>query len=133
MDKKTTTNKFINWAIYIFSYTIILYFTDFLFDSLYSESLLYDFFASIIIYILEKTIKPIIFKITIPITAITFGLFYPFINLFLLKIADFILLSKFDIYSVFWGFFIALIISIMSFILDNMIIKPMIRRGMKNE
>ena len=79
--------------------------------------------------ILEKTIKPILFKATIPITAITFGLFYPFINLILLKIADFILGSKFDVYGIFWGFFVAIMISLMNLFLNKIIIEPIIDRS----
>ena len=34
-----------------------------------------------LLFILNKTIKPLLFYLTIPITGITLGLFYPFINL----------------------------------------------------
>ena len=38
---------------------------------------------SLVIFIMNKTVKPIIFSLTLPITALTLGIFYPFINLFI--------------------------------------------------
>lgn len=126
-------NKVLDWMLYIFGYTFVLYLADLLFDSLYSENIFYDLLAAIIISILNKTIKPLIFRLTIPITAITLGLFYPFINLFILKIVDFILGNNFDIYGIFHGILIAIMISIMNILVEGLIIKPIIRRGNKNE
>lgn len=126
-------NKVLDLMLYIFGYTFVLYLADLLFDSLYSENIFYDLLAAIIISILNKTIKPLIFRLTIPITAITLGLFYPFINLFILKIVDFILGSNFDIYGIFHGILIAVMISIMNILVEGLIIKPIIRRGNKNE
>lgn len=122
-------NKVLDWMLYIFGYTFVLYLADLLFDSLYSENIFYDLLAAIIISILNKTIKPLIFRLTIPITAITLGLFYPFINLFILKIVDFILGDNFDIYGIFHGILIAIMISIMNILVEGLIIKPIIRRG----
>lgn len=126
-------NKVLDWMLYIFGYTFVLYLADLLFDSLYSENIFYDLLAAIIISVLNKTIKPLIFRLTIPITAITLGLFYPFINLFILKIVDFILGDNFDIYGIFHGILIAVMISIMNILVEGLIIKPIIKRGNKNE
>lgn len=126
-------NKVLDWMLYIFGYTFVLYLADLLFDSLYSENIFYDLLAAIIISVLNKTIKPLIFRLTIPITAITLGLFYPFINLFILKIVDFILGDNFDIYGIFHGILIAIMISIMNILVEGLIIKPIIKRGNKNE
>ena len=63
MDNKKI-NSFIDWLIYIISYTIILIVVSILFESVYIDNSyfgLWTFLASIIIYILNKTIKPIIF------------------------------------------------------------------------
>lgn len=126
-------NKVLDWMLYIFGYTFVLYLADLLFNSLYSENIFYDLLAAIIISILNKTIKPLIFRLTIPITAITLGLFYPFINLFILKIVDFILGDNFNIFGIFYGILIAIMISIMNILVEGLIIKPIIRRGNKNE
>lgn len=126
-------NKILDWILYIVGYTFVLYITDLLFNSLYVDNIIYDFIAAIIINILNKTIKPIIFKITIPITALSLGLFYPFINLFILKLTDWILGNNFDVYGIFWGLFVATMISGMNMIVEGFIINPIIRRAKKNE
>ena len=126
-------NKVLDWLLYLFGYTFVIFLADILFDTLYVENIFYDLLAAIIINILNKTIKPIIFRLTIPITALTLGLFYPFINLFILKMVDYILDSHFNIYGIFWGLIVAIMISIMNLFVEEAIIKPIIRRSSKNE
>lgn len=132
-ENEVKINKVLDWLLYIFGYTLVLFIADLLFDTLYSENIIYDFIAAIIISILNKTIKPFIFRLTIPITAITLGLFYPFINLFILKIVDFILGNHFNIYGILWGIILAIMISLMNLLVEDIIIKPIIIRGNKNE
>ena len=81
------------------------------------------------IYILNQTIKPILFYITLPITAITFGLFYPLLNVFVLDITSFILGEHFNIHGKILPFLIAIIISILNMFMEGMIIKPLIHKG----
>ncbi len=121
-------NKFIDWILYMIGYTIVLVLIDKIFNSFDIDNILYGFLAVLIIYLLNKTIKPIIFKLTIPITGLTFGLFYPFINLFILKIVDFILGNHFHIHGIISGVLIAVMISVMNFFMEELIIKPIIRR-----
>ena len=84
-NKETLINKFLEWVIYILGYSLILISVSVLFkntiqiDNSYFG--LWPIMSSVVIYILNKTIKPIIFRFTIPITALTLGIFYPFINL----------------------------------------------------
>ena len=86
MTNSTVFKQILSFLLNVIGYTFVLYITDYLFNSLYVEQLFYDFVAALIICILNKTVKPFVFKITIPITGLTFGLFYPFINYFILKI-----------------------------------------------
>lgn len=127
-EKILRFSKILEWILYVVSYTFVLLVVDLLFNSFDLDNIWYGFLAVLIISILNKTVKPIIFKLTIPITGLTFGLFYPFINLFILKIVDFILGNHFKINGILSGVLIAVIISIMNFILEEVIIKPIIRR-----
>lgn len=127
-EKSFKFSKMLDWILYVASYTFVLLIVDLLFDSFNLDNIWYSFLAVLIISILNKTIKPIIFKLTIPITGLTFGLFYPFINLFILKIVDFILGNHFKINGILIGVLIAVLISIMNFIIEEIIIKPIIRR-----
>lgn len=127
-EKFLKFNKLLDWILYVISYTFVLLVVDLLFNSFDIDNIWYGLLAVLIISILNKTIKPIIFKLTIPITGLTFGLFYPFINLFILKIVDFILGDHFKINGILSGVLIAILISVMNFIIEEIIIKPIIRR-----
>ena len=86
--------KFLDWIIRMIGYALILILTSMIFDdTLYIDSEyfgLWSLIAAIIIYLLNKTIKPLLVWLTIPITGLTLGLFYPFINLIILKIVNII-------------------------------------------
>ena len=92
--------ELIEWLIYAAGYTLVL-----------------------ILSVLNKTLKPILVTITMPLTGITFGLFYPFINVFLLKIVDWLLGSHFELHNIFILFFIAILISIMNYIVTKIVEK----------
>jgi len=94
---------------------------------------LYAILASAIIYIFNKTIKPILFKLTIPITGITMGLFYPCINILILKLTDLILGNHFNTHGIFSLFLTAILISVIYIMMDELIIKSILKRSVKNE
>ena len=131
--KKLVNNSIFEWLLYMFGYAIVLITVSYLFKKTFyidpSHYGLYAFIAAIIIYILNQTIKPILFYITLPITALTFGLFYPIINTFILYLASYILGSHFQIHGLILPFIIAIIISILNLFMEGMIIKPIIHKG----
>ena len=132
---KERLNRSIEWLLYFISYSLVFIIVGSLFISFYIDSaqpLLYSILATFILYILNKTVKPILVSLTIPITGITLGLFYPFINLFVLKLVDWILGSHFDLKDFWVALVIYILISIMNFIMEDIVIKPLIRR-FKNE
>lgn len=85
--------------------------------------------AATIIYLLNKTIKPIITWLTLPLTAITLGLFYPFINVIIIKLVSLILGTHFVTKGIFILAFISIFISILNIIMNHYLVKPLIRRG----
>lgn len=119
--------------IYIMGYALILLIMSMIFrktiaiDNSYLG--LWGIIISTVIYVLNKTIKPIIFKLTLPITALTLGIFYPFINLFILKLVDFIFGNHLTIKGILLPLFIAILISIMNFLMDEIVIKPILKKG----
>lgn len=130
--KKMRINWFLDWLLNMLFYTLILGIMSTLFKntiqidtSMYG---LWGFIASVIIYILNKTIKPIITWITLPITGLTLGLFYPFINVIILKLADVILGSHFETGNVFMTCLIAILIGIFTMLMDSIIIHPLLER-----
>ena len=131
-NKRLINNKFFEWLLYMIGYAIVLITISLLFDSLYINNKYFGLFAllaAIIIYILNQTIKPILFYITLPITAITMGLFYPIINVIILYITSFILGDNFQIHGLIISFVIAVLISVLNIFMEGLIIKPIIKRG----
>ena len=61
--------------------------------------------------------------LTIPITGLTMGLFYPFINLIILKIVSLILAGHFEIYGIWFALIASVLISVMNIIVDDIIDK----------
>ena len=124
-DKNVTRiNKVIEWLIYMIGYTLVLILVSSMFKSVYIDKdhfLIYAILIELVLYVLNKTLKPILFTITIPITGITLGLFYPFINLFILKLADWIFGSHFQLENIYIAFFVAILISIMNLIVEGLI------------
>lgn len=130
--KEVRLNRFIDWIIYMLGYAIVLIIVSAFFkntinvDSSYSG--LWFLIASIIIYMLNKTIKPLLVWLTLPLTGLTMGLFYPFINVFILYITDFLLGNRFEINGIFMAFILAIFISIINIIMQKCVIEPLIRR-----
>lgn len=126
-------NKFFEWLLYMLGYAIVLITVSCLFNkSLYINNEyfgVYALIAAIIIYILNQTIKPILIYITLPITALTYGLFYPIVNVIILYITSFILGDNFRIHGIIISFVIAIIISLLNLLMEGMIIKPIINKG----
>ena len=124
-------NKIIESLIYIISYALVLNIVSLIFkNTIQIDNSLFGFWsllASLIILILNKTIKPIIVRFTIPITALTLGIFYPFINLVILKIVDFLLGKHLTINGIFIAYLAAVLISALNIIIDKEIIKPIIK------
>lgn len=124
-------NLFIEWLIYMTCYAIVLLLASNLFRSLYVENFLYGFLAAIIIYVLNKTIKPFLVTISLPIIGMTLGLFYFVINVIILLIVDLILGKHFYMTGVLSPVIVSIFISVSNLLLDNLIIKPIIERCKK--
>lgn len=128
--------KLLEWVLYMIGYALVFLIVANCFKSIYINMDYYGFFgllAVVIIYALNKTVKPILFFLTLPITGITLGLFYPFINVFILKLTDWILGKNFQMENIWIAFFVAILISVMNVLMEGLIIKPILRRFKKYE
>ena len=118
-------NKFLDWLIYIIAYTLTFFLVDILFNAFEVDNPVYYFVASLIMYVLNLAIRPIVFRLTLPLIGYTYGLFYFVIDFLMLLIIDFILQRHFDIYGIFWGLFIAFVISVMHVLIEEIVLKPL--------
>jgi len=119
----------IGYAIVLITVSVL--FTSFEINNEYFG--LYALLASIIIYILNQTIKPVLTFITLPITVLSMGLFYPIVNVLILYITSFILgKGNFQITGFIAPFFIAIVISFLNIIMEGLILKPITKGRKKN-
>lgn len=134
-NKNIQINKFLEWIIYMIGYTVAFLLVSKLFGTFQinkEHTYIYSFVAVLLIYLLNKTVKPILFKLTLPITGVTLGLFYFVINSVILKLVDLIMGARLDFTNIWKLFFIAILLSITNLLIENIIIKPIIRRFKKN-
>ena len=138
MNKKSKGNKFVKriwawfeWLLYMLAYTLVFICVAYMFDSfVVDEALfyLYSFIAVILIYILNKTVKPLLFKLTLPITGLTLGLFYFVNNMIILKLVEFIMNNRIEFTSLPILFFISIILSVFNLLMESVIVKPFIKK-----
>ncbi len=129
--EKIRLNRFLEWLLYFASYSIVFFLVSKVFKSFYinpAHPVLFSILASFIIYILNQTVKPLLVRLTIPVTALTLGLFYPFINLFILKLTDWILGKYFNLLDFWVALAISILISLANVLIEEFVIKPIIRK-----
>ena len=129
--EKIRLNRFLEWLLYFASYSIVFFLISKVFKSFYidpTHPVLFSILASFIIYILNQTVKPVLVRLTIPVTALTLGLFYPFINLFILKLTDWILGKYFNLLDFWVALVISILISVANVLIEEFVIKPIIRK-----
>ncbi len=112
----------------IFCYALILMMASTIFNNIYVENVWYAIIASLVISLLNLTIKPFLIYITLPFTLVTLGIFYPVVNIIVLKLASLFMSTHFIVKGWFTPFFIAIFISIMKIIFEVVIINPIIER-----
>ncbi len=124
--------KFIECLLHIGCYALVLVIASKLFPHhiiLNEENYgIWAILVSTIIFVLNKTIKPVLTWLTLPLTALTLGLFYPFINVLILKLVSLIFGEYFEVKGIILLALISIFISIMNIIMDRLFIKPLLRK-----
>ncbi len=127
-------NLFLEFLLYSVLYTGAFLAVESIFDSFELDKdypVLFAFLAIVVIYVLEKVLKPILVTVFTPITGLTFGLFYFVINAFILKLTDWILLGALDFKDIWVLLLISVILSLLNLLIEKFIIEPIIRRANK--
>ena len=120
-------NSVLEWLIYMFGYAIVLLLTSNLFRALYVDGFWYGFLAAILIFVFNKTIKPLLVTLTLPLIGLSLGLFYFVINVVILLLVSLILGSHFDLNGFLSPFIVSIFVSIMNILMESLIIKPLIK------
>lgn len=122
--KRESKNVIIELILNLVCNTLVLMLASSLFESFEITSIGYAFLGAIIISLLNMTIKPLLVYLSLPMIFVTFGLFYPFTNVFILKITSLILGDNFIVAGWIIPFFVALFISFMNMLFYRIIILP---------
>lgn len=99
-----------------------------IFKGFYIENFMYAILTALLISVLNAVVRPFLIMLTLPLTILSFGLFYPVVNLIILKLASALMGDSFIIKGWFLPFFIAIFISIVTETLNTIIIKPIRER-----
>lgn len=126
-NKDSKIRSIIEWIVRMILYAAMLVLISLIFPkTVYIDNAMFGawaLFTAVLISILNQTIKPIIVWLTLPITGVTLGLFYPFINLIILKLVSIITLGHFEIHGIFFAVLVSLIISGLNILIDKIVIK----------
>lgn len=69
---------------------------------------------------LNAVLKPLLFLLTLPVTVLTMGFFYFFLNAVIIIVADYID-DSFKVQSLWWAFLFSVIVSIISSIIESVL------------
>ena len=124
-------NKYLDWFIHMLGYAIVLITVSLIFQkTVYIDNSYYGLWGVVtvlILSILNRIVKPTLLFFALPLTALTLGLTYPLVNMFILKLTDWILMSHFDIKGFVMLLVVSVVITIMNAIMDNFIIDYLLK------
>ena len=114
--------EFVTFVLEILTGALSLMLASYLFKSFYVENFWYACLASVIISVISVYLKPLLEFIALPINILTMGLTTHLINVVILKITHLILGSKFVVNGWIIPIFIAIFISVVNVLLNNLIV-----------
>lgn len=97
---------------------IAIFATGFLLSGVHVQDFKVALIAALVLGIVNATIKPILFLLTLPITILTLGLFTLILNAFLIILTS-QLVPGFKVDSFLWAFLFSLVNSVISSILEK--------------
>jgi putative membrane protein len=100
--------------------TLSLWVADYLFDGIRFETLQTLFIAGLVLGIVNTFVKPVLVLLTLPLSIVTLGLFVLVINALMLLLVAW-LVPGFVVDGFWNGFFIALFVSVFSFLVNSLI------------
>lgn len=121
--KYNKKSDFIQFVVGLIVYAVVLMIAESLFKGIEIKSFLYALIAAFILDLLNYTVKPVLIYWTLPLSILSFGIAYPIVNMIILKLCDILMGSAFNIHGFVATFFIAIFISFMRILLDNIITK----------
>ncbi len=112
--------KSVGFLLSIIFNIVALFIADYFIDALKIDSLVALIFSALLLTLFNRFLKPLLIFIALPLTILTLGLFYPVINVVILKLVDFFL-DSFSISGFFWAILVSFIIAVVNWILNGII------------
>lgn len=126
-ENKDPKWNFIEWGLTLLIDALVIMLSASIFKGFYVESFGYAILTALVIMILDIFVKPFLKLLALPITVVSLGILYPFVNVIILKLASLIMNSHFNVDGWIVPFFIAIFISFMTVLLDSLITKQIVR------
>lgn len=123
--KVTPPNKKNDLIVFILELlvsSITLMLASHIFKGFYVENIIYAMITSLVISLLNVFIKPLLIYLTLPVTIMSLGVLYPIVDTIILKLASLIMGSSFQVEGLILPFFIAIFISIVTKLLERIIV-----------
>lgn len=117
----TTKDKILDIISNILVNMIVIIMATKIFKNISVDGVFYTFITSILLMIFNKSIKPLLNIIMLPLNIYTLGITYPFVNIIILKLISLLLGKHFILTGWFSAIFISIFISIMTLIIDGLI------------
>ncbi|HET7580446.1 MAG TPA: phage holin family protein [Bacillales bacterium] len=116
------------WLIHIVVNSIVLIVVAGYIESFHLAGVWAAVGASVLLALINTFIKPILVLLTLPVTAVTLGLFLIVINAVILMLTAGLMGEAFDIDSFGIALLAAVIISILNMLIEQMIVKPLLEK-----
>src|SRR5574344_1125045 len=94
-EKKEPKWAVIEWTLTLLIDALVLMMATKIFNGFSITSYWYAILAALIIMILNVTVKPLLKLLTLPVTILTLGIFYPFLDVIILKLTGLIMGKNF--------------------------------------
>lgn len=112
----------INYLVQVIVTTFVLSLANVIFEGIYIENIWYAIIASVLLIFFNATIKPFLKFLMLPLNILTLGIFTPLTDVIILKLVGVFLGVHFMVGGWLSVFFAAIFISIVTFILDKLIV-----------
>lgn len=116
--------------VYIVLYSLTFYIAGCLLKLFYINSryvYVISILAGILIYLFNRTIRPLLNHFTLPLIGLTFGLFYFVNNAIILKLVELILNQNVKFNNIVSLLIISFVMTIISFVIEEVFVKPFLK------
>lgn len=108
-----------SFLIRLFLTALAVILTSYLLPGVHVDNFLSALILSLLLALLNVTLRPLLIIITIPVTVLTLGLFLLIINAFLILLADWIM-PGFIVEGFWWALLFSLVLAIINSLLRNL-------------